>query len=93
MKLTICNDILCKVPSFDVIPYVMDVDNLNTDKVTELIDQLSKKYYNLYRFIYNFLLLYDMDNLFYQYLINYGFEICFINIQNLQNLNIQNYHK
>ena len=48
MKLTICNDILCKVPSFDVIPYVMDVDNLNTDKVTELIDQLSKKYYNLY---------------------------------------------
>lgn len=48
MKLTICNDILSKVKSFDVIPYVMDVDNLFTLEVQEYLDELSKKYLNLY---------------------------------------------
>ena len=48
MKLTINNDILSKVKTFSVIPYVMDVDNLKTIEVSNLIDELSKKYFNLY---------------------------------------------
>lgn len=48
MKLTINNDILSKVKTFSVIPYVMDVDNLKTIEVSNLIDELSKRYFNLY---------------------------------------------
>ncbi len=49
MKLTICNDILNKVPKFDVIPYVMDVDNLSTDEVNNYLNKLSEQYFNLYQ--------------------------------------------
>ena len=48
MKLKINNDILSKVKNFTVIPYVMDVDNLKTEEVSNLIDEISKQYINLY---------------------------------------------
>ena len=48
MKLTICNDLLSKVPQFDVIAYVMDVDNQKTEEVTNYIEVISKEFLNKY---------------------------------------------
>lgn len=48
MKLTISNDILSKLPDFNVIAYSMIVDNKTTEVVTEYLQQLEKEYYNKY---------------------------------------------
>lgn len=49
MKLTISNDILSKLPDFNVIAYTMDVDNKTTEIVTKYLKELEKEYYNKYQ--------------------------------------------
>ena len=49
MKLTISNDILSKLPDFNVIAYAMDVDNKTTEIVTKYLKELEKEYYNKYQ--------------------------------------------
>ena len=44
MKLTISNDILSKLPDFNVIAYTMDVDNKTTEIVTKYLKELEKEY-------------------------------------------------
>lgn len=48
MKLTINQDILAKIPKFNVIAYTMNVDNKQTVEVTNLLNNLEKEYLNKY---------------------------------------------
>lgn len=48
MNLTICNDILGRVPQFRVIAYTMDVENKLTNELTLYIDKLKFEYSNRY---------------------------------------------
>lgn len=48
MKLTINQDLLNKVPSFNVIAYTMEVSNKTTLEVTNLLNNLQKEYFNKY---------------------------------------------
>lgn len=49
MKLTISSNILSKVPSFDIIGYTMNVVNLETNEVSQYLEQLSTEYTNKYQ--------------------------------------------
>ncbi len=47
MKLTIKKELQDKLPLFNVIAYTMDVDNLITEKVTNLLNETIDKYQNI----------------------------------------------
>ncbi len=48
MKLTISQEILNKIPCFNVIAYTMDIDNKIGSEATEFINKIYLEYYNKY---------------------------------------------